>query len=105
MDLPERRLIAVRSAVARSPAVKPHPETEYDSKLFDALVGVPWDPQGKHSAEEPEGPVEDARELPRLVVPRNAESEIPQSRRMLITRSMIARFGPTPGCSKCRAIQ
>ena len=33
--------------VIRSCAVKPHPEIQWDTELFDALKGSPWNPQGQ----------------------------------------------------------
>ena len=98
----EHVISTTNGIVVRSSAVKLHPDTEYDSQLFDALVGVPWDPAGKNKAGCPKGEYEDLRELPRLVVPRAADEPIPQSRRMMISRDLILRFGPTEGCAKCR---
>ena len=102
----EEHLIGtVDGVVVRCGAVKPHPETQWDSHLFDALVGVPWDPAGKNKDVAPADVQERLQEIPRVVVPRGLEDEIPQPRRILITRDYLNRFGYTPGCSKCTAIE
>ena len=86
--------------VIRSSAVRPHPDVEYDSQLFDGLVGLPWDPMGKGTELSPD----DAPELPRVQVPR-AEADLhPRVRRVMISKAYVERFGPTPGCNKCRKI-
>ena len=91
--------------VARCSAVRAHPDIQYDSHLFDALIGLPWDPAGKNKTDEANDPVEEVRDLPRVVVARGEDMDIPKVRRMHIDRDMISRFGPTPGCPKCVAIR
>ena len=89
--------------VARSAAVKPHPELAFDSALFDSLLGLPWDPEGKNKEglhEVPEG----GGELPRVDVPRGLHAEVPQPRGFKISREMIERFRPTDTCRKCQAL-
>ena len=71
--------------VARCAAVRPHPELEYDSAFFDALIGVPWGPAGRGDKDAPEVPVEEPRDLPRVAVLRAPEADIPQARKMMIT--------------------
>ena len=61
--------------------------------------GILW----ASALDEPEEVVEHAQDIPRLVVPRESQ-HILQARRVLITHDMIARYGPSPGCAKCRAI-
>ena len=36
--------------VARSSAVKAHPEVEFDSQLFDSLIGMPWTQRARSEA-------------------------------------------------------
>ena len=87
----------------RGCAVKPHPEVQWDSGLFDVLKGSPWNPQGRDA--DPGGEEgEHIADLPRATAVRSFESLIPQARRVLITRDLLERFGHTPGCSKCAAI-
>ena len=81
--------------VARCAAVRPHPKLEYDSAFFDALVGVPWDTDGKGAKDAPE---ELPQDLPRVAVPHFQEAEIPQARdddhqklSLLIQASVIHR--------------
>ena len=100
----EHIISTTEGTVARSVAVKPHPENEYDSQLFDSLVGVPWDPLNKNAGEDRGEEREEQGDLPRVVVPRAVEDDIPQVRRVLITRDLIEKFGTTEGCPKCRAI-
>ena len=89
--------------VIRSCAVKPHPEIQWDTELFDALKGSPWNPQGQDA--EPGGEErESTSELPRFTVVRSTEPVIPQARRVLITRDILERVGYTLGCSKCTAV-
>ena len=90
--------------VFRSGAVRPHPDHEYDSHLFDALKGLPWDPPGKNLVADPENVQEHLRDLPRVVVPRPEASAIPRARAVMITKEYIEKFGPTEGCAKCRAV-
>ena len=89
--------------VARSAAVKAHPELAFDSLLFDALLGQPWDPEGKSRVGDQDAPEGDGA-LPRVAVPRGLEAEIPQPRGFKISREMIERFGPTDTCRKCQAL-
>ena len=46
---------------------------------------------------------EQIRDLPRAFVPEAAS--VPQARRVLINRAYLEKFGFTPECSKCKAIQ
>jgi hypothetical protein len=89
--------------VARSAAVKAHPELAFDSLLFDSLVGLPWDPEGKSRGRLQEVP-EGGGELPRVVVPRGLDAEVPQPRGFKISRDIVERFGPTDTCRKCQAL-
>ena len=93
--------------IARCAAVRPHPELEYDSALFDALIGVPWDPAGRGDKDAPEVPVEEPQDPPRVAVLCAPEAEIPQARKMMITRDMLEneKMGFTQGCRKCTRIQ
>ena len=93
--------------VARCAAVRPHPELEYDSALFDALMGVPWDPAGRGDKDAPAVPVEEPQDLPHVAVPRAPEAEIPQARKMMITRDMLEneKIGFTHGCRTCTMLQ
>ena len=68
----------------RSCAVKPHPEQQWDTELFDNLRGVPWDPSGKAVAGE--AAPEHTADLPKCSVARSVEPTIPQARRVLISR-------------------
>ena len=101
----EEHIIATTDGtVARSGAVKLHPEIEYDSELFDGIIAAPWDPVGKNKGLAPAEGEEQVKDLPKLVVPRVGNEGGPAVRRVLITRAYVQRFGPTPDCSKCRAI-
>lgn len=73
----------------RSCAVQPHPETQWDTELFDALKGLPWNPPGQ-DAERAAGAKEHTAELQRFTVVRSSESVIPQARRALITRDILS---------------
>ena len=90
--------------VFRSCAVKPHPEIQFDTKIFDAIKGSPWNPQGFDGDEAGLEPPEHTGNLPRVMIPRSVETAIPQARRVLISREYLDRFGFTPGCPKCTAI-
>ena len=87
--------------------MKAHPEAEYDSALFDSLIGVPWNPLGKQVGDQDDTAEEirDVPPLPRVLVPRAAFDPPASVRRALITRNMVDHFGVTPGCIKCRAIR
>ena len=50
----EHVVATAEGVVIRSSAVRPHPELEYDSYLFDRLIGLPWDPTGKGEELSPE---------------------------------------------------
>ena len=76
----EEHVVATATGVViRSGAVRPHPEMEYDSHLFDSLVGVPWDPTGEGGELSPEEVQEQVKDLPRVVIP---VSRAPISRRL-----------------------
>ena len=96
----EHVVATAEGVVIRSGAVRPHPDVEYDSHLFDGLVGLPWDPSGKGTELSPE----DVQDLPRVQVPRPEADMHPRVRRVMISKAYVERFGPTPGCNKCRAI-
>ena len=100
----EHVVATTEGVVVRSAAVRPHPECEYDSHVFDAIVGVPWDPTGKNADLSPEEVQEHLKDLPRVVAPRPEAEYIPPSRRAVIKKEYVERFGPTPNCAKCRAI-
>ena len=96
----------VDGLVAIAGAVREHPETKWDSKLFDDLVGVPWDPLAKNrGAEEPGEPRERVADLPRVVIARGADEDVPRVRNLALTRPYFEKFGWTPGCSKCEAME
>ena len=100
----EEHLIGTtEGTIVRSAAVKPHPEIAWDSELFDAIRGTPWNPTCRPVAGEvvPEAQVPP---LPRVVIPRS-ELEVPEPRRAKITRACIRRFGYSDNCSKCRALE
>ena len=103
----EEHIIGTASGVvAVTGAVKEHPEIEWDSHLFDSIIGVTWDPLAKQrviNAEE--NPKERLADLPRLVIPRASDSEIPKPNRTLLQRVYFEKFGWTPGCRKCTALQ
>jgi hypothetical protein len=87
----EEHLIGTtEGTIVRSAAVKPHPEIAWDSELFDAIRGTPWNPTCRPVAGEvvPEAQVPP---LPRVVIPRS-ELEVPEPRRAKITRACIRRF-------------
>ena len=90
--------------VARSSAVKAHPDVEFDSQLFDSLIGMPWDPEGKKRGEDQEQRPEGGGDLPRVVIDRGRDAEIPKVRGFEISRDLIEKFGPTETCNKCRAL-
>ena len=102
----EEHLIGLADgSVVRSGAVKPHPEVEWDSGLFDGIKGAPWDPLGDGvRAEYARAGVRDG-DLPSVVVPRGAEDPVPPVRSMPITHAMCLRYGYTLGCRKCDALQ
>ena len=73
--------------------------------MFDDLVGVPWDPLAKNRGEEEPGePRERVADLPRIVVPRGGDDAVPRARNLALTRPYFEKFGWTPGCSKCEAM-
>ena len=43
----EEHIVTMDGKVVRSPAVKVHPEGEFDADLFMDVKGVPWDPSGE----------------------------------------------------------
>ena len=101
----EEHVVATAGGIViRSGAVRLHPEIEYDSHLFDSLVGLPWDPAGKGSDLTPDEVREHVQDLPRIQTPRQEADHYPRVRRALISKAYVERFGPTPGCAKCRAI-
>ena len=101
----EHILGTIEGKIVRSGAVKAHPEIEWDSELFDATIGSPWDSEGK-SRDEPGGePQRLADDIPRVVVPRGADEDapsVPLPRRPLISRDLLDRYGYTDGCVKCQ---
>ena len=52
----------------------------------------------------PEEVQEHVKDLPRVVIPRVEGSDIPAARRMMISRDVVDRYGPSEGCTKCQAI-
>ena len=92
-------------SVARSAAVKTHPSKPWDRTFFDGIRGAPWDPSGSGTDESREEVREIPGDIPRLR-PREhtEESHIAQSRRVLINRSYLERWGYTLECPKCQAI-
>ena len=89
--------------VIRSRAVKPHPEQQWNTELFDNLRGVPWDPSGKAVASE--ASTEHTADLSKFSVARSVEPTIPQARRVMISRAYLERFNFTERCFKCDAMQ
>ena len=70
----EEHIIATpEGSVVRSCAVKMHPEHQWDSHLFDSIRGTPWDPSGLQAGISAEASKEHVRDLPRVVVPREAD--------------------------------
>ena len=69
----------VEGLVAIAGAVREHPETKWDSTLFDGLIGVPWDPVAKNRGpEELDEPKDRVADLPRVVIARGVDEEIPR---------------------------
>ena len=67
---------------------------------FERIRGTPWAPQGEVQDSIPE--------IPRAPVEPTATEEEPESggpvpRAVRITREVVSRYGPSPGCLKCRA--
>ena len=93
----EEHLIGISGgSVVRSGAVKPHPELEWDSGLFDTIAGSPWDPLGTR-ASEAEGR-EHQGDVPHFVVPRGSDDLPVPVRKMQITQAMCLKYGYTLGC-------
>ena len=98
----------IDGVVAIAGAVREHPETKWDSKLFDDLVGVPWDPLAKNrgaGGEELEEPRERVSDLPRIIVPRGAEDDVPRVGNLALTRPYFEKLGWTPGCCQCEGLE
>ena len=93
----EHVVSTVDGIIIRSGAVRPHPDLEYDSLLFDGLVGLPWDPSGKGSEQSSEEVREHLGDLPRVQIPRMESERFPKVRRAIISKAYVERFGPTPG--------
>ena len=92
--------------VARSAAVRIHPTTKWDWDLFNNLKGVPWDPTGERKDGEEAVSAERLGDLPKMVQGRTEPNMfIPQVRRVWISRAFLEKFGYSPGCPKCIAIQ
>ena len=74
----EEHIVGTESGVVlRSGAVKAHPETQFDSSLFDGILGSPWDPLGEDDQKSPEEAKERTADLPRVVIPRGVDSAVP----------------------------
>ena len=72
--------------VAELGAAREHPDTTWDSHLFDAVIGVPWDPWAKNRGEDVAEPHERVAGLPRVVGPRSWEDDIPKARNVMLGR-------------------
>ena len=87
----EEHLIATTyGLVAMSGAVRKHPEFTWDSKMFDSVVGVPWDPLAKNRGQDASEPHERVADLPRVLVTRGNE-EIPLLRNFALTKNLFAK--------------
>ena len=82
----EEHLIATTDGlVAMSGAVREHPGVTWDSKMFDSVVGVPWDPLAKNRGQDASERHERVADLPRVLVTRGNE-EIPLVRNFALTK-------------------
>ena len=83
--------------IATTGGVRDHPEVVWDSRLFDGVVGVPWDPLAKGRGNDASEPHERVADLPRVVVPRSSDDGIPKARNVVLDRSYFDKFGFTHG--------
>ena len=84
-------------SVVRSPAVKIHPDGEFDREMFDSVKGVPWDPSGVRGESDGGEAVEVPGDIPKNVV--NEETKAPPvSRAVIINRKYLEQFGFLPRC-------
>ena len=101
----EHILATTEGLVAVAGAVRAHPEVTWDSQLFDGVIGVPWDPLAKNRGKEPEEQKERIADLPRVVVPRRDEGDIPRARNLALTSQYFEKYGWSPECRKCQMMQ
>ena len=102
----EEHLISTEEGhILRSAAVKPHPEKQWDSALFDGIKGSPWDPLAKNVDKTVVEAERAAEELPRFTVERSVDPMLSQPRRAMISPDILDRVGFSDGCAKCTAIR
>ena len=91
--------------MVRSRTVRPEAgEAVWDRETFDSIIGIPCDPAGLWTGEV-ERPLGADPDIPRIPVDRPAPpADEPRTRRVMISREILSKFGFTEGCSKCRAI-